>query len=69
MAIDSAEISGANHFKKGPIIREVCEPEKKSVEKKKMTLIHAITQIHELIFGLRGELFIGFLPSKTRETA
>ena len=42
------------------MIREVCEPEKKSVEKKKMTLIHAITQIHELIFGLRGELFIGF---------
>ena len=54
VAIDSAEISGANHFKKGPMIREVCEPEKRSVEKKKMILIHAITQIHELIIGLRG---------------
>ena len=61
--MDSAEISGTNHFKNGPIKREVCEPENRSVEKKKMTPIHAATQTHGLIFGLAGEVLIVVLRS------
>ena len=34
------------------MMREVCEPENESVEKKKMSPIHTATQIHGLIFGL-----------------
>ena len=58
VAIDSAEISGTNHFKNGPIKREVCAPENRSVEKKKMTPIHATTHTHGLIFGLPGKVLI-----------
>ena len=49
-----------NHFKNGPITRDVFGPENRSVEKKKMTPIHAATQIHGLIFELLDDVFIGF---------
>jgi len=46
-------------------MREVCAPENRSVEKKKMTPIHAATQTHGLIFGLPGKVLI-VLARKTQ---
>ena len=58
--MDSSEMSGTNHFRIGPMMREVCRPENRSVEKTKMTPIQAATQIHGLIFGLFDGLLIVF---------
>jgi hypothetical protein len=44
------------------MMREVCAPENRSVEKKKMTPIHAVTQTNGLIFELLDDVFIGFWP-------
>ena len=63
--IVSSETSGTNYFKNGPITRDVCGPENRSVEKKKMTPIHAATQTHGLIFGLPGKVLI-VLARKTQ---